>query len=469
MAFDERPAGRKLLSEIASCEVVVIYTVDRLGRDAIEGAIAYRDLRKAGEVVFTSGSFDDSVEGKFTFQVFMAVAELERGIIARRMTRGKLHSVKQGNFVLPDAPYGYSKIDKHLVVRKDTAKAIKHIYKMYLDGNGTQAIANKLNDLEFPTPAEAGTSKRVNTMGWHKSRVRYILLSSTYKGEWVFTSQGETIIIEVPPIIGVDVWEKVQRLVEQRSTNGPNYKTPHVYLLQGRLFCGICSAHMSPYSRGGNRRYKCNRRSHWNKKPSIVRSHEKGRWDWDANDVEKVVKGFINSWMNNPLLLGPHVQARLAVHQEKLGEQLGEVGELERKLTELEAQENRVLELARRGVYEGDQMERELKTVRSERNLTRATLKKREAAAGKAADINAELIEMYQWVLEQMQTKGGELKWEPPTDELAWQKLIRYLIDRVVVVGTGKTTMDVRFQGMLVVPSLDEAANAPHIGDSRSR
>src|SRR3990172_2834056 len=110
--FDERPEAARLLGDAAEglFTKVIIYTVDRLGRDTSEGIIAVRLLRKAKVLPeFVSQSFDDTPEGRFTFQVFLAVAELERGLIAKRTTQGRRRKAAAG-YMASITPYGYAPV-----------------------------------------------------------------------------------------------------------------------------------------------------------------------------------------------------------------------------------------------------------------------------------------------------------------------------------------------------------------------
>ena len=48
-------------------------------------------------------------------------------------------------------PYGYTSIEKKLVVFEEEAEVIKKIFQLCIDGNGTRKIANRLNELIIPT------------------------------------------------------------------------------------------------------------------------------------------------------------------------------------------------------------------------------------------------------------------------------------------------------------------------------
>ena len=72
--FDERAAGRELLTLVTAREVegVVIYCPDRLGRDTTEALTAMAEFKRLKAAVeFVVQSFDDTPEGVFQFQVLL--------------------------------------------------------------------------------------------------------------------------------------------------------------------------------------------------------------------------------------------------------------------------------------------------------------------------------------------------------------------------------------------------------------
>ena len=60
------------------------------------------------EVIFLTGSVEDTPEGKLLLHMQGAMAEYERTKIAERTRRGKLYWARQGHMVGGHAPYGYS-------------------------------------------------------------------------------------------------------------------------------------------------------------------------------------------------------------------------------------------------------------------------------------------------------------------------------------------------------------------------
>jgi site-specific DNA recombinase len=454
-------------ARLKAFDVVVFMKIDRFARNLRDLVNMEHELQELGVgIASVQENFDTStLQGKAMFQMMGTFAELEVGTITERMQTGIRERVRSGKMYKATTPpygYRYNVETKQIEVREDTAQVVKRIYQLYLSGKGTSAIASILEEAGVPTPAKTTTTKRVNKYGWAKSRVRAILKAPRYRGE----SSYAGIPMLCPRIIDDATWFRVQELMGTRSTDYDSRRTsPRTYMLAGRLFCGTCGGTMttSSSSSGHTAYYKCRRRAYYSKKRSVVKAHEGLRWEWPINKVDQVVQGVIDWWMSDPGRLAPHVERRAEFEQRRVEGSLDEVRALQAQLKDIEAQEDRVLELARKGVYEGDQLDKELKAVRDERNRVKPELRAAQKRAGVAQDTVSKLLEFRQHVLELALAHEvgvqGELKWEPPKTVEEWQQLVRYICDRVIITAHDKNTYDVRCEGVINFPTQDEAAS----------
>jgi len=159
----------------------------------------------------------------------------------------------------------------------------------------------------------------------------------------------QVVTVKVPAIIDEGTWDRVQQLMDRRAINGP--RTKREYVLQGILFCAACNGRLTPVSSKGTTRYKCVRRAHFSRSRPVMQAHGGKRWWWSCKVLEDVAKAFINDWMRRPTMLAPHVERRLAFAQRRVEATLGDVQALEKRVADAEAQESRVLELARRAIW----------------------------------------------------------------------------------------------------------------------
>lgn len=86
-----RPEFLKVLETLKEGDTLVVTKLDRLARNTEEGIKVVRELFEKGVKVhiLNLGLLEDTSIGRFFLQVLLAVAELERNMIADRMADGK--------------------------------------------------------------------------------------------------------------------------------------------------------------------------------------------------------------------------------------------------------------------------------------------------------------------------------------------------------------------------------------------
>lgn len=94
-ASKNRPELKKCLNYLTENDTLVIYSLDRLGRSAIEVIKIAQDLQKRKiNLISIKDNIDTSTpHGKFVFQLTAILAELERDLIIQR-TKDGLHAAR---------------------------------------------------------------------------------------------------------------------------------------------------------------------------------------------------------------------------------------------------------------------------------------------------------------------------------------------------------------------------------------
>jgi DNA invertase Pin-like site-specific DNA recombinase len=104
-----RPQLEKMIDELRSGDVVVVWKLDRLGRslrDLIDQVLAFRE--KGVEFVSLKDGIDTgTTTGRFTFNIFVSLAEFEREIIRERTMAGLEAARSRGR--MGGRPAGLSK------------------------------------------------------------------------------------------------------------------------------------------------------------------------------------------------------------------------------------------------------------------------------------------------------------------------------------------------------------------------
>ena len=165
-SLDSRPEILRLLKAIENpaIKAVAVVEVQRLSRGDLEDAgRLIRILRYTNTYVITPMKIYD-LRDEYDRDAFER--ELKRGneyleYFKKIQARGKLASVKEGNYVGSVAPYGFDRIEKEdekkktyhtLIERKDQADVVRMVFNWYCNEDiGVTAICRRLEELGVKT------------------------------------------------------------------------------------------------------------------------------------------------------------------------------------------------------------------------------------------------------------------------------------------------------------------------------
>ena len=96
----ERPKFQRLLDRLQEGDTLVVCTLDRFARTAIEGVQTVRELFERGVRVhiLNMGLIENTLTGNLILTVMLAFAEYERGMIVERTQTGKAVARQDPNF-----------------------------------------------------------------------------------------------------------------------------------------------------------------------------------------------------------------------------------------------------------------------------------------------------------------------------------------------------------------------------------
>lgn len=180
-----RPQMQQLLDEVyaGTYAGVLVMEVERLARGNTkdQGEVAEAFAMSNTLIITPSKTYDPNNEFDeeyFEFGLFMSRREYKT--IRRRMQRGIMASIHEGNFVGASAPYGYdavrySKKDRRLVPN-DKAENVVMMFDWFIkEGLSCGAIARRLTSMGIPT-IRGGSE-------WSRTGVKEILQNVTYTGK----------------------------------------------------------------------------------------------------------------------------------------------------------------------------------------------------------------------------------------------------------------------------------------------
>ena len=271
----DRPGFQRMIkdSEKHGFNMVIVHKLDRFARNRKDSAVYRVVLQRNGvELRSVIENFDDSPESVILESLMEGLAEYYSKNLAREVMKGMKENAYNGKHTGGYVPFGYRVTpDKRIEVNEREAEAVKELFAMILNGSSYREVSEYLTNKGFRT--KTGNifnknsiyellhnqkyigvciyNKRVAEVDGHCSSRKY-----KDKSEWIVNTDM------YPPIVDKDVFNKVQKMMTARAVGNRSPNT--VYLLKGKVFCGLCG---KPYV--GNRRisgkgqinfyYSCNR------------------------------------------------------------------------------------------------------------------------------------------------------------------------------------------------------------------
>ncbi len=307
IAFDKRPHGGDLVRDARAgrFKKIIFTRPNRVGRKAthILNAVEIFDQLEI-ELV---GSIED-VEDRFILGIKAVVAEEERRTLIDNSSRGMERAAREGRYCGGICPIGYKVVGEKQHARLAISDepmwhgltesgVVRQIFDWSAaEGWSARRIADHMNTLGVPTAyQQAGRSvRKQRTRGeWTPGRVRQILRSTVYKGEYVYGKRSKNrtpISALVPRIVSDEVWGAAQRTLERHYCQ-PQDKA-NVFLLKSRVRCGVCGRSFCGTKGRGVTWYRCN--------GQIAYRGKCGAKSIDGRVLEPLVRDDLLRWLNDP-------------------------------------------------------------------------------------------------------------------------------------------------------------------------
>lgn len=311
---DHRAEFQRMLSDSDTTqewEIVLVYALDRFGRNSIEIALNKQRLKKNGKILIsatqrTSQNIDGSqnLDGIILENVMIGIAEYYSAELSQKIRRGQNESREKGNFIGGSVTYGYKVINKKIVIDDDDAEVVRYIFNQYASGLTAKEIIDILH--------KKGLS--------HKGRpflpnaIYKILRNTRYVGYYFYN--GKKYSNAFPQIITTELFKKIQAILVKNKLGSHSRDT--VFLLKGKLFCGNCGKNMNGESGTSNTGkvnyyYKCATK----KKKSTSCSKSTVRKD----DIEKLVLQTTKDILNTPKIVERIADSVVDIHRKRRQDQ----------------------------------------------------------------------------------------------------------------------------------------------------
>ncbi len=238
---DNRPSFQRMLSDSDKpvvWDIVLVYAIDRFGRNAIEIAMNKQRLKKNGKTLIsatqrTSDNIDGTknLDGILLENVYIGLAEYFSAELAQKVSRGLRENREKGLYTGGTLTYGYKVKDKKVYVDEDQANIVREIFTMYANGHMARKIADRLNN----------SGITYNGKIFLQNAIYNMLHNKKYIGRYEVNGEVYTNIF--PQLIDDAVFDTVQRRLEHNKLGQKSRNTN--FLLKGKIVCGYCGKNIN--------------------------------------------------------------------------------------------------------------------------------------------------------------------------------------------------------------------------------
>ncbi len=381
----ERPKLNELreLIRAGDIDVVVVYCLDRLSRNATHGVILRDELDKHHVMLESvTEDIDKTPLGEAITYLRGTFSQIEAEKIRERTMRGKRARAREGRMCGGSGTtiYGYDYIPVsqknggRRVINETETRWVRDMYSWLVnEGLSSNQILYRLRAHNAPTK-----SGKI----WNRHSVQAILINPAYTGKtYVFTTaKGKQFArpradwIEIPgatpAIISQELFDAAQKQLRVNQEKSPR-NCKREYLLHGHLRCRQCgrayvgaiTSSIQHSKRYIQRFYRC--KGKLKMYAPVERCCNKG---WSANKLEAMVWGKLEEYLSKPELIISQLEKQ---HQDadQLGVFEAELERVERQLKAVDREQHQLLQWALKD-FPADQVEAENKRL----NKARETL-----------------------------------------------------------------------------------------------
>lgn len=273
----ERPSFKKMITDIENGRINCVITKDlsRLGRNYLQSG-AYIEMyfpQKNIRYIAITDGIDTLNSNQNDIMPFKNILnEMYAKDTSKKVKSAIQSRMREGTYIGSKAPFGYLKDPnnkRRLIIDEKTKPIIELIYKLCLEGKGTQLISQELMKRKIPRPsAFVENAEKLyglteeNKYQWSHRMVLNVLRDPVYCGNMA-RNKRPTLSFKnskrmyIPKsdyiyarnthegIVSEEIWEQVQTMVDKRKCNnkkGLYYDN----IFQGLVRCPKCGYALTP-------------------------------------------------------------------------------------------------------------------------------------------------------------------------------------------------------------------------------
>ena len=273
----ERPSFKKVITDIENGKINCVITKDlsRLGRNYLQSG-AYIEMyfpQKNIRYIAITDGIDTLNSNQNDIMPFKNILnEMYAKDTSKKVKSAIQSRMREGTYIGSKAPFGYLKDPnnkRRLIIDEKTKPIIELIYKLCLEGKGTQLISQELMKRKIPRPsAFVENAEKLyglteeNKYQWSHRMVLNVLRDPVYCGNMARNKRPTLSFknskrLYIPKsdyiyaknthegIVSEEIWEQVQTMVDKRKCNnkkGLYYDN----IFQGLVRCPKCGYALTP-------------------------------------------------------------------------------------------------------------------------------------------------------------------------------------------------------------------------------
>lgn len=273
----ERPSFKKMITDIENGKINCVITKDlsRLGRNYLQSG-AYIEMyfpQKNIRYIAIIDGIDTLNSNQNDIMPFKNILnEMYAKDTSKKVKSAIQSRMREGTYIGSKAPFGYLKDPdnkRRLIIDEKTKPIIELIYKLCLEGKGTQLISQELMKRKIPRPsAFVENAEKLyglteeNKYQWSHRMVLNVLRDPVYCGNMarnkrptlsfknskrMYIPKSDYIYAKDTHegIVSEEIWEQVQTMIDKRKCNnkkGLYYDN----IFQGLVRCPKCGYALTP-------------------------------------------------------------------------------------------------------------------------------------------------------------------------------------------------------------------------------
>ena len=470
--IEDRPVMTQLLQDARQKKfnACLVIELERLSRDEdlLDWLIIKKTFREANIKMATPHQLYDltNAEDDFMTNILGTLSTREKKKFLERAKRGALEAVRQGKYIGSHFRLGhkYNKETKKLDVVPEEAEVIRTIFKLSNEKNwGAELIADYLNSQGILSPMgfakKKGIVKNVKNTRWLTSQVYRVLTNTSYYGECYYNKsesknkkrigirpQSEWIKIPIEPVISKEIFDEAQERIKERA-KWANRNTKEKYLLSGLLYCAECDSKMQGVTYKAYQKFDSNGNPLRDKRGYLkkcwkTRSYYKcyGRTKRAGHKcnmptirlekIENVIWDEIKDRVKRPQeLINNEILRKRKELEEKSDSLPHQLKELKKEHSNLINAQDRMLDAYSRGIIEIDELEVQMKALKTKRARVEAEIEQLDLQIGNVTT-RKEKLEGLEAYLDAVRESIDDFNWEDKRGFLK-RYIIKALVNRV--------------------------------------